>query len=198
MAQLSRQTFDLEAKITRSDSGTYATINLFIPSYQRSFGVEIYLLEGQTAVSEKTLFTLGEIASLTPEARGRIRELLYEDAMRTRETVAFGDPTPPPEVPPTTFLKRLFWRPNKYRFVELLKEDPRHPCHLPGGASTVETKVELLGFRIDENDLETRRFALFDCIPQWEEEHGASVVLRDGVPVAIDSQDADLSKHNGA
>ena len=198
MVSLSRSIFESKAKVVRSGEDIYATIDLYVPAFEQSFEVEVYLAIGAEAVSDRTLQTLGEIAGLSLEARSSIRLLLYEDAMRAKEDVAFGDPSPPPETPPTGFFRSLFWRPSKYRFVALAQDDPRHPCYFPGGAETVESKIQWLGFRVDENEPVTDRFALFDLRPAWEEEHDATVVIRDGLPITIDTHDADLRKYDGA
>ncbi|HET7864344.1 MAG TPA: hypothetical protein VFL86_08020, partial [Burkholderiaceae bacterium] len=103
----------------------------------------------------------------------------------------------PLEVPPSGLLRRLLWRPNKYRFVPLSQDDPRHPCYFVNGLEGVEGKVEWLKFRIDENETTTHRFARLDFRPAWEEEHGASVVFRSGVPVGVTDSDASLEEYDG-
>lgn len=196
MTSLSRSIFESNAKVVRSGADTYATIDLYVPAFERSFEVEVHLAIGATAASDRTLHTLGEIAKLSPEARSQIRSLLYADALRAKEDVAFGDPSPPKEASPAGFIRSIFWRPNKYRFVALALDDPRHPCYLPGGADIVESKIEWVGIRVDENESAKNRFSLLDLRPAWEEEHGATVVIRNGLPIAIDTHDADIRKYD--
>jgi len=184
-------------RITRRGPDTYAELDLHVPAFERTFPVEICVANGSGVASDKTLQTLREIANMSSDVRARVRTLLHEDAMHARTEVAYGDPNPPPEVPPSGFLHRLFWRPNKYRFVALSHDDPRHPCYFANGYESVEAKIEWLQFRIDENQIATHRFALLDCRPAWEEEHGVSVVFRDGVPVGVAEPDVSLDKYDG-
>lgn len=100
MTSLSRSVFESNAKVVHSGEDCYATIDLYVPAFEQSFEVEIYLEIGAAGASDRTLQTLSEIVSLSLEARSRIRSLLYEDSLRAKENVAFGDPSPPPETPP--------------------------------------------------------------------------------------------------
>jgi len=197
MSDLSRLTFDSMTRLARRGADTYAELDLYVPAFERVFPVEIHISNGSSVVSDKTLQTVREIASLPQEARARVQTLLYEDALRASMEVAYSDPNPSPEVPPSGFFRRIFWRPTKYRFVPLSLDDPRHPCCFVNGHQSVEAKIEWLQFRIDEDESLTHRFALFDRRPAWEEEHGASVVFRDGVPVAVTEHDVGLAKYDG-
>ena len=105
--------------------------------------------------------------------------------MRAKSEVAFGDPNASVEERPKGFLQSLMRRPSKYRFVAIAPDDPRHPCYLPEGADGVERNVQWLEIRINEGDNTESRFALIDCRPSWEQEHGVTVVLRNGSPVAV-------------
>jgi hypothetical protein len=154
-------------------------MRLVVPSYGRAFEVEIRLADGQAAISDKTVATVNDVASLNQVARERIRTLLYEDAMRAREDSYFVEPNPPGK---------------KYEFIPLAHDDPRHPCYFEHGVMDVEQKVEWVGIRINENKDVENRFALIDCYPAWEEEHGRAIVLRNGGPVGISHYDVDLTE----
>ncbi len=199
MPSLPRSAFGAHLEITDSGVGERrATSTIDVPALGRTFHVTVHLAPGATAVSASTLQTLNEIANLSSGARDQILRLLYDDAMRAKESAQFGDPSPPQEQPPSGFFARLLLRPAKHRFIPLAEDDPRHPCNVPGGPASIGTKVEWLGLRIDENEALKSRFALLDCRPAWEEEHGAAVIMRNGVPVAVDNQAADLRQYDDA
>jgi hypothetical protein len=159
-----------------SGSGTQTTITARVR--QRTLKVAITIAEAAPTISDRTIQTINDLANMTLESRARIREMLYADAVRAEKEAAFGNPTPPPERPPRGFLRRLLWRPTKYRFVELAPDDPRHPCYLPNDADSIDGKVTWLEFRIDENFDVEQRFALLDCRPEWDEEHGRTIIIR--------------------
>ena len=138
---------------------SYGGLEIEVPAFGRTFKVVIHLADGADTVSDKTARSIDDIANLTSESRCRIRKLLYDDAMRARQEVAFGDPTAPPEEAPSGFFRRLFRRPGKYRFVALGLDDPRHPCCFKNGVEGVDEKVQWLEFRIDEGQLFNRGWA---------------------------------------
>ena len=176
-------------------NGLYATaeLELAVPALRKTLKVAISMAEAALTLSDRTLQTLNDLANMTPESGVRIRELLHADALRAKKESAFGRLTRPPEQPPQGLLRRLLWRPAKYRYVEVAPDDPRHPCYLPKGADSIDEKVTWLEVRIDENFEVEQRFALLDCRPEWEKEHGITIVIRNGIPVALaDSQVSDL------
>lgn len=183
-------------RITRRDLDVSGEFDLLVPAFGRTFSVSIQLVDGASEITDKTVQTVNEIAALPQESRERIRELLYADAQRTAVDVVFQDLTPPAELPPSGFFRRLFWRPDKYRFVPLSQDDPRHPCYFKNGIEDLEEKIEWLAFRINENEQVLGRFALLDCRPLWEDEHGVTVVIRNGIPIEIDDYSADLRKYD--
>jgi hypothetical protein len=75
-------------------------------------------------------------------------------------------------------------------------DDPRHPCFLENGINSVGQNVEWLGFRIDEHVETHARLCLLDCLPRWEDEHGVTVVIRDGAPVATGPYDLNIEEFN--
>ncbi|UUZ48791.1 hypothetical protein LP420_40030 [Massilia sp. B-10] len=80
----------------------------------------------------------------------------------------------------------------KNRFVPLSVDDPIHPCFLEHGIDSVEKKVSWIGFRISETCHAAGRVCLLDCLPQWEDEHGVSIVIRDGQAVATADGDVNI------
>ncbi|MGC8210254.1 DUF6985 domain-containing protein [Ralstonia pseudosolanacearum] len=175
-------------------------MELAVPCYGRTFPVEIWLADGRDAISDKTLTTLNDLATLSQSARERIRAMLYQDALRARSEVAFGDPAASTPATSSGFFARLFKRRSPFHFVPLAADDPRHPCYFENGVGDVEQKVEWVGVRINEieNGCVEGRFALLDCLPAWEEEHGVTVVIRNGEPVGLGHYDVDVRKYEGS
>ncbi|MDO3620781.1 hypothetical protein HI806_01910 [Ralstonia solanacearum] len=175
-------------------------MGLAVPCYGRSFPVEIWLAEGHAAISDKTVATLNDLATLPPSAREGIRAMLYQDALRARSEVEFGDPAASTPAASPGFLAGLFKRRSPFHFVPLAADDPRHPCYFENGVGDVEQKVEWVGVRINEieNGCVEGRFALLDCLPAWEAEHGVTVVIRNGEPVGLGHYDVDVRKYEGS
>jgi len=198
MGELLRSMVDSTIKIDRRGPDSSGEIDLHVPAFDRMFKVSVQIEERGSTITDTTFLTLNDIANLTQEGIDRIRRLLYDDAMRAKRENAFGDPNPPPEQPPADFLRRLFWQPKQYRFVALDPDDIRHPCYFPNGIDSVGEKIEWLEFRIDETQEVKHRFALLDCRPKWEDEHGVTIVIRDGIPIGIDDYSVDLKKYDDA
>lgn len=198
MVTLSKSDVETMIRINRQGLDSYGELDLCVPAFENTFKIYIELLDGADVVSDKTVQTINDIVNLTPESRSQIRRLLYDDAMQTRGEAEFGEPSPLPEEPPVGFRRRLIRRPNEFRFAPLEADDPRHPCHFENGVEGVEEKVEWLQFNIDENLGVVHRFALLDCRPQWEEEHGVTVVIRDGIPVGIDAPFVNVADYDAA
>lgn len=174
-------------------------MELPVASYGLTFRVDIWLADGHAAISDKTVATLNDLAALPQSARERIRSMLYDDALRARREVEFGDSAATRRPTSPGFFARLFNRHEPYRFVPLATDDPRHPCYFENGLEDVEQKVEWVGIRINEleNESVRGRFALLDCRPAWEDEHGVTVVIRNGEPVGLGHYDVDVSKFEG-
>jgi hypothetical protein len=133
--------------------------------------------------------TINDIVQFSDGAYRQLLQLLYDDALRTRDEVEFVDTQNSPQPPHRGFIDRLFGRENPAPVVMLAPDDPRHPCFLENGINSVEQNVKWLAFRINEQ-VETRaRLCLLDCLPRWEDEHGVTVVIRDGAPVATGAYD---------
>jgi hypothetical protein len=198
MGELSRSMVDSTINIDRRGLDSSGVVELHVPAFERMFNVSVQIGVGGSKIADATFQTLNDIANLTSESKTRIFALLYDDALRAKQEIAFGDPNPPSGQPPSSFLPRIFWRPKQYRFVPLDPDDSRHPCHFQNGIDSVEEKVEWLGFRIDENQALKNRFALLDCRPKWEDEHGVTIVMRNGSPISIDDYSLDLKKYDDA
>lgn len=133
--------------------------------------------------------TINDIANFSDLAYRQLLQLLYEDALRTRDEVGFVDTDNSSPLPPSGFIGRLFGREKPAPVVMLAQDDPRHPCFLENGVNSVEQNVEWLVFRIDEHVETHARMCLLDSLPRWENEHGITVVIRDGEPVATGPYD---------
>ena len=145
---------------------TLKKINVVLPLYEASVEVYIDLLDVDAGVSEKTVNIVNEILNLGAEDRKHIRNLLFTNAKWTEQEVDFGVPV----------------------------GDPNHPCTFANGVDSVEERVKLDGFSINENDGLKNRFALFNFLPRWEEEHGVSIVIRNGTPISLGDFQDDLAE----
>lgn len=133
--------------------------------------------------------TINDIVNLSDLAYHQLLQLLYDDALRTRDEVAFVDTDNSSQLPPSSFIGRLFGREKPAPVVMLAPDDPRHPCFFENGINSVEQNVEWLTLRIDEHVETHARMCVLDCLPRWENEHGVTIVIRDGEPVATGPYD---------
>lgn len=180
-APLTRAAVEAQMQIERRGLSATGELTLQIPVWGRSFRVLIELQDGADAVSDKTLHALAELQALSAEDVVRIRELMFEDLQRASSDHV-GHVALPPPAPPAGFWQRLFWRAPPTQYVEVPLDDPRHPCYLEHG--------------IDENEETKHRFVLLDSITTWEPEHGVTLVILDGVPVAAADFFVDLAEYD--
>jgi len=133
--------------------------------------------------------TIKDIVNLSDSAYRQLLRLLYDDAMRTRDEVAFVVPDNAPQLLANGSISRLFERKKPTPELILARDDPSHPCFLENGTDSVEKNVKWLAFRIDEHVETHTRLCVLDCLPRWEDEHGVTIVIRDGTPVATGPYD---------
>ena len=190
---------EIEAAMTwvREPGEQHGHMELAVPCFGLTFPVEIWLADGRAGISDKTVTTLNDLVTLSDGAREAIRSMLYEDAMRVRSEVEFGDPAVSTPTTSSGLFARLFKRREPFHFVPLAVDDPRHPCHFENGIEDVERKVKWVSVRINEleNDCVKGRFVLLNCLPAWEEEHGVTVVIRNGEPMGLGHYDVDVRKY---
>lgn len=200
MNTLGRDKIEATLTLASEQGELHGRMELAVPCYGHTLPVEIWLADGRAAISDKTVTTLNDLATLPHSARERIRSMLYGDALRARDEVEFGDPAASTPATSSGLFARLFKRREPFRFVPLAADDPRHPCYFENGVEDVERKIEWVGIRINEieNGCVEGRFALLDCLPAWEEEHGVTVVIRNGEPVGVGHYDVDVRKYEGS
>lgn len=175
-------------KFDGSGRDAAGTLGLFIPAFNATIEIQLSLINGSTLLP-KSAKTINDIVNLSDAAYLQLLQLLYDDALRTRNEVGFVDTDNSPRPPPSGLIGRLFRREKPVPVVMLAPDDPRHPCFLADGINSVEKNVEWLAFRIDEHVETHARLCLLDCLPRWENEHGVTVVIRDGTPVATGPYD---------
>jgi hypothetical protein len=169
----------------------YGTLDLFVAALKARIEVDLNLLNNNQLLPS-SVETINDIVNLSDVAYHRLLELLHEDALRTRQEVGFVDPDKAGPLPRIRLLDRLLGRKNVAPMVMLSANDPKHPCYLEDGINSVESNVEWLRFRIDEHSETQARLCLLDCRPRWEDEHGVTIVIRDGVPMSTGPYDVDL------
>jgi len=167
------------------------TLDLFVPALKARIEVDLNLVNNNQLLP-RSVDTINDIVNLSDVAYHRLLQLLYDDALRTREEVGFVDPYRAGPLTRIGLLARLFGRKNVASVVMLSPDDPKHPCYLEDGINSVESNVEWLQFRIDEHSQTHARLCLLDCRPRWEDEHGVTTVIRNGVPIASGPYDVDF------
>jgi hypothetical protein len=178
----------VEPLLKFDETGESASFRLHVPSLSCGVTANVDVPIGSTRISDKSLETLNDIATLTPEACAKIRQLLFDDAVKARESSDYGNPNTPPRPQAQTngFWKKLVAKQkDDYRFVPLAHDDPRHPCYFEHGTDSVDAKVVWNDALVSEHVVSNSRLALLRCTPAWEEEHGVCVVLRDGEPIGL-------------
>lgn len=180
----------LQSKISFDGSSGDATgtLDLFIPTLNATIGIELSLIHCNTLLPRSAL-AINDIVNLSDVAYHQLLQLLYKDALRTREEVGFVDTDKSLQPLAGSFVERLLGRQKSTPMVMLATDDPRHPCFLQDGINSVEPNVQWLAFRINEHVETKARLCLLDCLPRWEDEHGVTIVIRDGIPVATGPYD---------
>lgn len=176
-------------RVEGEDPDAYGRFDLFVPAFGRSFAVHLDLTDA-SGIAPGTAAIIGDIVGMNAATRKKITHLLHQHALTTAKEVMFPDPSIAPPAP--SIVDRMLGRAGKNRFVPLSVDDPIHPCFLEHGIDSVEKKVSWIGFRISETCHTAGRVCLLDCRPQWEDEHGVSIVIRDGQAVATADGDVNI------
>lgn len=187
------ENFSLESlqsiiKFDGNSRDTTGTLHLFVRAFNATIEIQLSLIHNN-ALLPKSAMTINDIVNLSDAAYHQLLQLLYDDALRTRNEVGFVDRDNSSQPLPSGLIGRLFRRGKPAAVVMLALDDPRHPCFLEHGINSVEKNVEWLAFRIDEHVETHARLCLLDCLPRWEDEHGVTVVIRNGAPAATGSYD---------
>lgn len=186
MDHLTKEQIQALVKVEGKLPSLLGVFDLYVKGFGKTIEVSIALGNNESCdLSDRTVQTINEIAALTEDHYKHILRLLFDDAMIQKEESAWGDTTSPPEAPPSNWLRRLFWRPDKYRFVELAADDPRHPLFGINTPEDIEARIKWEGFYVDDDQESVGRIAFLTCHPAWEEEHGREIAIRNGVPVGI-------------
>lgn len=167
------------------------TLDLFVAALGATIEVDLNLVNNNRFLP-RSVETINDIVNLSDVAYRHLLQLLYDDALRTRDEVGFVDPDRAGPLPRIGFLARLLGRKTVAPMIMLSADDPRHPCYLNDGVNSVDSNVEWLRFRIDEHSETHARLCLLDCRPRWEDEHGVTIVIRDGVPISTGPYDLDV------
>lgn len=175
-------------KFDGSSQNATGTLNLFIPAFDATIEIQLSLIHSNTLLP-KSAMTINDIVNLSDAAYHQLLQHLYDDALRTRDEVGFVDMDNSTQPPQNSFIGRLFGCETPAPVVILAPYDPRHPCFLEDGINSVEKNVEWLAFRINEHVETHARMCLLDCLPRWDDEHGVTVVIRDGASVATGPYD---------
>jgi hypothetical protein len=164
----------------------FGEFDLFVQGFGTSIKVSIALWNNEShTLDDRTVQTINELANLTEEHYQQILRLVFDDAMMIKEQTCYGDSSPPPETPPANWLRRIFWRPGKSRFVEISCDDPRHPLFGINSPEDIPARIKWESFCVDDSQETPERIAFLTCYPPWEVEHGREVGIRNGVPVGI-------------
>lgn len=186
---------ELEAYASIDSQHGWIAIRLELPVMRGAYDVIVDVPEGSKRLADKSVTTINDILALGEDARKTILQLLFDDAARARQDVAFGDSERMGGL--SHAVSNGFWsrllksnqRP-KFNFVAIDPTDPRHPCFFTDGLASVEAKIRWVSAHIYEEDDTPHRYARLFCYPAWETEHGTCVAIRDGVPVGlVDFQD---------
>lgn len=163
----------------------FGEFDLFVKGFGKSILVSIALPTNSRNLEDRTIQTINEVANLTRDQCKHIFRLLFDDAMIIKEDCGWGDPSPPPEIPPANWLRRLFWRWSKHGIVELAPDDPRHPLFGINTPDDLEARIKWENICIDDSQETPKRIAFLTCYPAWDVEHGREIAICDGVPVGV-------------
>jgi hypothetical protein len=187
MDHLTREQIQTLLRIEGESPYWFGVFDLYVTGFGTSIEVSIALKNASPNLNDRTVKIINELANLTENHYEHILRLLFDDAMIVKDDTSFGDPSPPPEIPPANWLRRLFWRPRRYRFVELAFDDPRHPLFGVNSPEDIQARIKWENFYVDDSQETLARIAFLTCYPPWEEEHGREIGIRNGVPVGINA-----------
>jgi hypothetical protein len=186
MDHLTKEQIQSRVRLEGKLPSLLGVFDLYVKGLGGNFEVSIALGNNTSIdLSDRTVQTINEIASLTEDHYKHIKRLMFDDAMRFKEDSAWGDSTPPPKPAPTNWLRRLFAGPSQFRFVELALDDPRHPLFGINTPEDIHARIKWEGFYVDDDQETAERIAFLTCYPAWEQEHGREIAIRNGVPVGI-------------
>ena len=183
----------IEAAIVWEPGGNSGEMDLDIPALGVRLQLAVGLREDSDSITDSGIQSINDLYLLTADDRSRIVDLLYDDALHARQQVGFHRTIKVERPKPTTWFKRLLWRPEtETRFEPIPHDDPAHPCFMKEGRASVLEKVTWLGARVEEFWDTQHRFAVIDCRPAWEDEHGRTIVIRDGLPYVVADYQVDF------
>lgn len=186
MDHLTKEQIQARLRLKGKLPSLFGVFDLYVQGFGMNVEVSLALGNNQSLdLSDRTVQTINELANLTEDHYKQILHLVFDDAMRLKDELGWGDPTPPPETPPSNWLRRLFWRPSKFRFVELSLDDPRHPLFGINTPEDIHERIKWEGFHVDDDQETVERIAFLTCYPAWEMEHGREVAIMNGVPAGI-------------
>lgn len=185
MDHLTKEQIQSLLRIEGKSPQWHGVFDLFVQGFGSSINVSIALKSNSRDLTDRTVQTINEIANLTEDHYKHVLHLLFDDAMMVKDSTSWSDPSPRGETPPANWLRRIFWRPSKHRFVELASDDPRHPLFGINAPEDIQAKIKWEGFYLNDSQETLERIAFLTCYPPWEDEHGREIGIRNGVPVGI-------------
>lgn len=184
MAHLTKEQIQALLRLEGKLPSLLGVFDLYVQGFGTNVEVSIALGNNQSMdLSDRTVQTINEIANLTEDHYQQILRLVFADAMKLKDELGWGDPTPPPETPPANWLRRLFWR--RSTAAELTLDDPRHPLFGINTPEDIHERIKWEGFHVDDDQETLERIAFLTCYPPWELEHGREVAIMNGVPAGI-------------
>ena len=186
MDQLTKEHIQTVMRIEGKAPYWFGEFDLFVKGFGTSIKVSIALWNNYSReLEDRTVQTINELANFTEDHYKQILRLLFDDAMMIKEQTCFTGPTPPPETPPASWLRRLFNSSSAQRYVELSCDDPRHPLFGLNSPEDIPARIKWEYFYVDDAEETPERVAFLTCYPPWEVEHGREIGIRNGVPVGV-------------
>ncbi len=184
MAHLTKEQIKALLRLEGKSPSLLGVFDLYVQGFTMNVEVSIALGNNKAKdLSDRTVQTINEIANLTEDHYQQILRLVFDDAMSLKDELGWGEPTPPAEVPPSNWFRRLFS--SRSQFVELSLDDPRHPLFGVNTPADIHERIKWEGCHVDDDQETVERIAFLTCYPAWELEHGREVAIMNGVPVGI-------------
>jgi hypothetical protein len=184
MAHLSKEQIQALLRLEGKLPSLLGVFDLYVQGFGMNVEVSIALGNNKSKdLSDRTVQTINEIADLTEAHYQQILRLVFDDAMKLKDELGWGDPAPPPQAPPSNWFRRLFSSQSKSD--ELTLDDSRHPLFGINTPEDLHERIKWEGFYVDDDQETVERIAFLTCHPAWEVEHGREVAIVNGVPVGI-------------
>ena len=182
MSYLTKEEVQNLLKIQTKSNLWFGNFDLFVEGFGRSIELSVALCSNSRTLTDRTVQTVNEVANLNRADYESIVRLLFDDAMSWKAQAFSGDPPPPPQRGPMSWVRRIFQGPGAGM---LSFDESKHPLFEVNTPAGIEALIEWEYIFIDDAQETVNRVAFLTCYPPWDVEHGREIAICNGAPTGI-------------